>query len=144
MTSVREQNLSAVKTLLDAIPGYTVQRNPPRDPNDDQIPAFVMEDGDEPDPRLLTGVDQNMVNFTVYIYAKGATLETAIDAAYVLLMNKLLADRTLGNLALDLKRTGMTAPDYIREKGTSPYVIIGVDFSIEYWTAEGDPEALGP
>ncbi len=67
--------------------------------------ALAIEEGIEPEPNLngLIGRAERRVNVDVHVIAKGLAPFRGADPALVESYNRIMADRTLGGLALDIQ-----------------------------------------
>ena len=119
---------------------------PDRPPSEPELPALFMTDLGDVDLDIVTGAAQFELRFQVDVYVAdaGAGLAAALDAGYLALTNALLADRTLGNLAVDLRRGEIGDPEFVTDEGSKPFAVMPVEFVAQYWTAEADMGALAP
>lgn len=112
MTSRAESIAQAVVTALttpamSAVPAARVYRDVDDALNAGLFPVVIVDIGDEPDPqRVLIPLMDREVEIGVTVVASGANPYAAADAAVVETFARIVADRTLGGLALDILEGG--------------------------------------
>lgn len=155
MPSVRAQILAAITAKLELVKtdlGWAnVIRNPREVVGDDQLNAIVLMDGGDREPDGLTGgVETRWLELSVgWLVAETAddTAEDLLDAGFVAISDALLdpTDIQLGGLAVAIEQGGVTDP-LIGRGPTGAKMLAGqaMDFSVQYWTREGDSSAVGP
>lgn len=75
----------------------------------ERLPAVAIETGDEPEPaRVAISVVQRRVELRVTVLGVGAAGYAVLDPAHVELHARLMADPTLGGLALDVDEGAIT------------------------------------
>jgi len=142
--TMREQVLAAFKTALDevatAIPGTAVERN--RDIEVTSFPSVVMIDGGHALSHDTSDAQRYVLGIDVEGYVEASTfaaLGPAISALYGAIVQAACVDLQLGGLAVDLEEGDMTDPEISRSEGQGCTAAFSVAFSVEYWTAVGDP-----
>ncbi|BBK30309.1 hypothetical protein EDC65_2245 [Stella humosa] len=147
-TPVVEQVLAAVEARLAAItgfPGLLVERN--RDAEVDRFPTLLLIDGDQ--DRIgdeTMGYRRVMLEFMVEGYVSAnlqSGLGPARNALYAAVVAALMADPTLGGLAVDLHE-GRTSRALGTGDGQTPAAAFATIYELEFWTREADPYSLGP
>lgn len=69
----------------------------------ERLQAVAIEPGDEPEPaRVAIGVVQRRIELRVTVLGQGAAGYAVLDPAHVEIHARLMADPTLGGLALDI------------------------------------------
>ena len=146
--TVRERVLAAFKTTLEGLTvfGLSVERN--RDTQVTEFPALVMRDGEpQPDDTFATYVTRYVMPVEVEGYVRtdedGKTVEQKIDQLYGLVVQALLADPTLGGLAVDVAEQP-TAVQRDTAEGHPDCGAFLTTFLVEFWTRQGDPYTVGP
>ena len=151
--SVREQILAAIATRLGTVSGVVaVVRNRRNDLNIEEFPGLVVLDGGH------QAADDENAGFTRYILTvqvegyvgavnsvqlAEADLGPAISALYASSLAVLMADRTLGGLAVDLHEGALdVAID--REDGHPPAGGFMLEIIVDYFTKTADPFTVGP
>ncbi len=146
-TTVREQCLAAFYTVLSGIAGVTTYRNRRREVPHAAMPAFVQVDGghDEPsDDNSGRTTYQLQVSVEGFVTADtDALLGPALSDHHGKLVSAVLADRTLGGLAIDVREGPMVA-DLDRSEGSAPAMAFNCTFTVDYWTVPGDPYTVAP
>ena len=111
MSTLAEQIAVAIVTAMtvpamSSVPAARVFRDPDDALRSDLMPCIVVEVGDELAPReVLIGRQDRQVEIRVTTLAAGtssAAGQTQADAASLESYNRILADRTLGGLALNI------------------------------------------
>lgn len=144
-TAVREQILAAAATRLATLTGVAVERN--RTAAVGAFPALVLRDGGmTPDDQTL-GLTRYRLRFQVEGWVEAATdalLGPALSDLQARVVAALLADVTLGGLAVDLAEGETADPEIDRGEGRRPLAAFATDFTVEFFTREGDPYQPGP
>lgn len=143
--TVREQVLAAFKARLDGIsvPNLLVERN--RDIPVEHYPSVVMVDGGQSPDVDQPGVKIVRMRVDVEMYVKANTygeLAGAFDALYGSVVRAVMADRTLGDLAVDIDEGELQDPLTGREEGVGPTQATSLAFEVEYWVDPDDPDTL--
>ena len=101
--SIREQIIQALATSLASLPGVTgVYRSRQEAYSRSESPALAIEAGQAiPTIHALCKIDWSM-DLLVSAYARGAVPDTAADAVLTAAHTLLMADRTVGGLAINL------------------------------------------
>ena len=157
MASLRAQILDAVEAKLVAVAAEidwaTVLRNPREVVGDDQYNALLQMDGGDREPGSLTGhVETRWLEFSVGMMVRetggdGPSAEELLDAGYVAVSDALLDpdDMQLGGLAVAIAMGAVSDP--LIGRGQTGAAMIGgqvIDFSVQYWTREGDASSAAP
>lgn len=149
--TIRERCLDALhQRLLDSLApqGITVSRNRRRRPDRKSMPAIILIDGGhEPD---MEGRATHFWPFRLSAYLEGHVaaardedLGAAASDLYGKALAAVLADTTLGNLAIDIEEAGY-AQELVREEGTEAGIVFALNLIITYATDDGDPYASAP
>lgn len=141
MTTIREQVLAALQTVLAGIAGVNADRNLDTDPPAKDMPAAVQFDGGHEVVEGQTNEDSYALEFSVEGYVTGAdtaATTAAVDDLYGKVVKALGVDRTLGGLASDLRHTGMGEPESVKDRD-APYTLFDMGFEVVFVTVEGDP-----
>lgn len=146
MTTVREDIHVAIKAALDGITGIAglaVDRN--KDEEVVSFPAAILLDGEHRRDDVFSGTTNFTLTVTVVMYVRGnaGDLGSQLNALYGAVVKAVLADLTFGGKAVRSAEVGLSEPIQFGEGGKTA-MTAGVEFSIEYWTIEGDPETVGP
>ncbi len=101
-------------------------------------PVLCVELGNEPAPTIhVVGVKQRVVPIRVSVYAKGATPLLAADPIATEAAGRLLADPTLGGLAVDLDEGGTERNQDELGEGSAH---VATDYIVTYRTQETSKE----
>lgn len=98
------------------------------------LPAIVVETGDEPAPsHVAIGVKTRAVEVIVSVVARGASPYTEADAALLEAHDRIMADRSLGGLAIEIaesftRRSRVDAEQQVGE--------IAKSYLVQYVTTE--------
>lgn len=151
-TPVREQALAAVHGRLAAVcapavpGGPTLYRNRRKEVPDAAMPALNQLDGGHDDPAEETLYTEYPLSVSVEGFVK-ATADEALGPAlsdlHARVVKALLADRTLGGVAVDLVEGGMVA-DLNHGTGSAPQARFTALFTVRFWTRPGDPFTAAP
>ncbi|MGE0715647.1 MAG: hypothetical protein AB7P02_09400 [Alphaproteobacteria bacterium] len=142
--AVREQALAAVETAMQTLGGVTVYRN--RSSRIVSLPAVNLVDGGMKADDETLGLTRYDMEFSVQGYvdpANDAAIGPAISDLQARIVEALLADPTLGGVVVDVHE-GESRVDIDRGEGKAPVAMIETDFTVEFFTREGDPYATGP
>lgn len=145
-TSVRETVLAAVATKLAGVSGATVYRNRGKEIAESALPALNLVDGGATVVETGHAFALYTMSATVEGYCKAATaalLGPAINDLHAKTLAAVMADRTLGNIAIDI-REGDLGVEIDRTDGASPNGAFSLLLEIDYATIPGDPYTLAP
>lgn len=146
-TPIREQIAAAVKTALSGIAGVTVYRNRTKEVPENAMPALVLVDGGhDSDQTQSPGHTAYALELTVEGYAKAAdddAIGPALNDLYGKLLAAVMADTTLGGLAIDIREGGMTM-DSDRGDGRASLGGFALTLYVDFWTSTGDPYTAAP
>lgn len=144
MPSVRERILAQLETELAGVAGVTVERDAALPTS---VPAgglLVLRDGGDSDPRrTFNGIDDLTLSADVEVY-QGSDPGADLDTLRAAVTAALLAAPTHGDLAIDTTPAGTTPLNPLQVEGARPFEAVSLAFTVRYWTAEGDPNALAP
>lgn len=138
-TSKAEQIAQQVIALLttpaiDGVATGQVLRDPLDALDSETFPALCVELGDEGVPaRPVTNVKQRAVLLSVSVLAAGAAPLVVADPIATEAANRLLADPTLGGLAVDLTELGTERHRDELGEGTAKVVL---NFQVDYRTTD--------
>jgi hypothetical protein len=147
---IRERILQHCATSLAAINGTgayhlalaRITRGQPVPGDLGDLPAAWLEEGDEPisqdTNRLLTR--ELPLSVTVWVRSEAGDLPTLTNRALADVERAMLADPTRGGLA---KATTMIGNAVTRDEAPGVLGSARVDFSIQYFTAWGNPASKG-
>lgn len=142
--TLRERILAAIAGKLvtgagGLTPSPSVERN--RDGAINKRPALGLFDGDELVDDSIWGVDAYTLDFSVEGHVDGG--EAAANELAGRVRPWLLADPTLGGLAIDLT---LQAHSFMYTEGKGQKTVTGFRLSgqASYWTKPGDPFTAGP
>lgn len=140
MPSRAEQIADAVRIRLTApamtsVPAASVYRELRGALQAERLPAIAIEPGNEPEPqRIAYGVLHRRVEIVVTVLAAGNTGYSAADPGHAEVFSRLLADPTLGGLALDVEFGAIRRE---RDDGERPRAAITTTYRYVYRTTEG-------
>lgn len=138
MSSRREQIIAHIATTLAGTAGVgtRIMRSRLEAFQRNEAPAIVIEPG--PDTPTVPPVSTNRTDWTLQVIiavaSRGNIPDQAADPTIVSLHSKLMADRSLGGLALDIY-PGTVTPDF--SKADSPAAWTVCTYSVRYRTAVG-------
>lgn len=143
MTSKAERITAAVHAALTApsmasVPAARVFRDLHGALQSELLPAVAIETGDESEPsHRANGFKVRVVDVRVSVVAKGSSPYTAADPALVESHARVMADRTLGGLAIGIDE-GQTR----RERGEAEEQLgaITKTYRVQYYTTEASIE----
>jgi len=143
--TIREQVLQAFHDKLSAIEiaGLRVDRN--RDTPVEDYPSIVMVDGGQVADAENPGVKDIEMRVDVECFVRANTpgeLAPAFDEIYGKTVQAVLADRTLGALAVDIDEDELDDPIIAREEGVGPTLAASLSFTVRYWVDPDDPYTL--
>lgn len=144
-TSIREQVLAAVEARLSNIIGVTVERN--RVEPVTVFPSLVLVDGGHTVSDENTGLKLYALRLDVEGYVQAETadeLGPALSDLYAKAITALMADRTLGGVAIDVREGELRDPEIDRTQGHGPHSAFSLAFEVDYATDPADPYQLGP
>lgn len=127
-----------IETLLAGVSGVTMHRDIVRAIDRAEQLALVVEQGDEPAPQAeFVGTRERLVEIKVSVVAKGSAPYSLADAPLVAAHNLIMADRSLGGLALDIDEgpTNRQRDALEREVG-----VITKTYTVAYRTASDSLE----
>jgi hypothetical protein len=137
MASKREQILAALKTTLAGTTGVStrIYRSRSEPTTRAESPALVLEwTSDQPDIRGTVGHIDWTLRIKVIVISRGNIPDNLADATVESLYSKLLADPTVGGLAVDV-RPSTTTFELI--EADQPAGIIMCEFEVDYRTSYG-------
>lgn len=139
MSSRREQILAHIATTLGSTAGITtVYRSRMEAFSRDEAPAMVVEPiGDNGRQYSTCKLDWTL-QVAVVVHTRGAVSDTLADPIIVSAHSLLMADRTLGGLAIDIMPT---ATDWQRDKADLASLWMLNTYEVRYRTAAADLEA---
>lgn len=144
MTSRAESITAAIATMLttptmSSVPSSRVFRDPDQAFNSDAFPLVLVETGDEVAPeRVLIPVLDREIAVHVTVVAAGDPPNAAADAALVESFNRIVADRTLGGIALDILEGETTR----QSVGMADHAIaVRKTYRVQYRTSQDSLEA---
>ena len=144
-TSIREQILAAFLVRLQTIANVAVERN--RVEPVETFPFLLMIDGGQSVTEENAGLKLHALRVEVDGYVGGATaaeLGPALSDLYGQTVLTLMDDRTLGNLAIDLREGELRDPEIDRTQGHRPFAAFSLAFEIDYFTDPSDPYQPAP
>ena len=144
-TSIREQILAAFLARLQTIANVTVERN--RVEPVEEFPSLLMMDGGQSVTEENAGVKLHALRVEVEGYVGAATaaeLGPALSDLYGQTVLALMADRTLSDLAIDLREGELRDPEIDRTQGHRPFAAFSLAFEIDYFTDPSDPYQPAP
>lgn len=137
MPSRAEQIIQAIVAVLTSptmasVPAAQVYRDLDR-ALDAAVPAaLVVESGDEPAPDLATlGIAYRTLGVRVTALVKGANPATLADAPMLEAYGRILADRTLGGLAVDISEGETQRQTNVLETGVAA---VAKHYQVQYRT----------
>lgn len=95
------------------------------------LPAVAVYLGDETVLQALIGADDHALTLTVRVISKGSDAFASADAVMTQVHSRMLADRTLGGKALDVRSTGIRRT---RDALEVPVAITEMDYAADYRT----------
>jgi hypothetical protein len=139
MATKREQILAAVATTLAGTTGVStrIYRSRQEAFARNEAPAIVIEPGNDtaaPEPVSTCKIDWTFT-LVVAVYARGTIPDQSADATIQSLHSKLLADRSLGGLAMDI---WPQAVDPQFDKGDLAAAWIVCTYTVRYRTGVTD------
>jgi hypothetical protein len=143
--SIREQILAAFHVRLQTIANVTVERN--RVEPVEAFPTLLMIDGGQSVTEENAGVKLHALRVEVEGYVgttTAADLGPALSDLHGQTVLALLADRTLGDLAIDLREGELRDPEIDRAQGHRPFAAFSQTFEIDYFTDPNDPYQPAP
>jgi hypothetical protein len=141
--TVRERVLAAFAAKVALVSGVTVERN--RDYNVTAFPALVVLDGGQQAEDDNTGYTRYTMTVDVegYVGAGSLNVGNRLNELYGKMLACVMADRTLGGLAIDISEQELDI-SINREEGQARTGAFLATFSVEYFTAQGNPYVPGP
>jgi hypothetical protein len=146
--SIREQALAWVATQLGTIAGATVTRNATTPIEGTAL--NLLDGGHEIDGEQNPFIDLVTLNFDVECFvpcASDAAIGPAVSDLAAKVRKTLVQGggiAPVGGLAQDIRNTGMSEPELIRERGRASGAGFVLAFAIVLFERRGDPYALGP
>ncbi len=137
MASKREQIIAALKTTLTGTTGVStrIYRSRVEPMTRAESPALVLEwSNDQPDIRGTTGHIDWTLRVRVVVISRGAVPDNLADATIESLHSKLLADPTVGGLAIDVRPSTTT---FEVVEADQPAGVIICEFEVDYRTLYG-------
>ena len=109
MTTKRETILQAIVTLLAGIPGSTgVYRSREDAMTREESPAIVVRPENEEVEENAIGMIDARLTVVIDVYARGPAPDSIADAIVEIAHARLMANSTLGGLAIDITEDGTT------------------------------------
>ena len=142
---IREQVLAAFEARLSTIAGVTVERN--RVEPVTAFPVLVMIDGGQTPSEENSGLKLYALRVDVEGYVQAGTaaeLGPALSDLYAQAVKALMADRTLGGLAIDVREGEMRDPEIDRTQGHGPFAAFSLGFVVDHLTDPNDPYQPAP
>lgn len=127
-----------IETLLAGVSGVTTHRDIVRAIDRAELLALVVEQGDEPAPQVeFIGTSERSIEINVSVVAKGGAPYSRADAPLLAAHNLIMADRSLGGMALDITEgpTNRQRDALEREVG-----VITKTYTVAYRTASDSLE----
>ncbi len=137
MASKREQIIAALKTTLTGTTGVStrIYRSRVEPMTRSESPALVLEwSSDQPDIRGTTGHIDWTLRVRVVVISRGTVPDNLADATIESLHSKLLADPTVGGLAIDVRPSTTT---FEVVEADQPAGVIICEFEVDYRTPYG-------
>ena len=108
MSSKTEQILAAIETALAGTAGVgpRIFRDRWEPMGRNEMPALVIQPSDESDETDVMPYTRCTLGVDIDVLVSGTKLSVLADPIRVSLHSKLLADRSLGGLAIDIQRNG--------------------------------------
>ena len=97
------------------------------------LPVVAVYLGDETTSVVMIGADDHTLTLTVRIISKGSDAFANGDAILVLAHARIVADRTLGGKALDVRSMGIRRSRDVLEV---PVAVAEMDYAVDYRTTE--------
>jgi hypothetical protein len=144
MASIREQILAAMVAGLESISGPVVARDAALP---EKVPVgglVILRDNGEVPQAAFSGADQYELRVAIELFADTTDATTSLDALRTAAITTFLADRTVGGLAVDVREGPTSELDPLHAEGAAPIAARVVEFVVDYWTAEGDPDRIAP
>jgi L-alanine-DL-glutamate epimerase-like enolase superfamily enzyme len=133
---------------IGGIAGVTFVRAPENDFDESELPALGLWLGDdrtEIGPTLDIAIEATEVRISGNATAaSGAAAEIAANDLYGKALSAALADPTLGDLAVNTRKIGLTMIHNDSDEGNRPLVGFELSLEVEYWVRAADPTALAP
>jgi hypothetical protein len=143
--SIREQILTAFLVRLQTIASVTVERN--RVEPVEAFPSLVMIDGGQSTTEENAGTKLHALRIEVEGYVSATTaadLGPALSDLHGQAVLALMAERTLGDLAIDLREGELRDPEIDRTQGHGPHAAFSLAFEVDYFTDPNDPYQPAP
>lgn len=137
MTTKREQILAKVKTILTTTTGINkrIYRNRVEPFTREESPSLVVEfSSDNPAIRMNDFIDWTL-SIRVIVICRHKNPDTKADATVESLHSKLVADSTLGGLAIDIKPLSV---DFQTIEADTPAGIYTCNYEINYRSTYND------
>ncbi len=144
-TSIREQILAAFLVRLQTIGNVTVERN--RVEPVEEFPSLLMMDGGQSVTEENAGVKLHSLRVELEGYVSAATsaeLGPALSDLHGQTVLALMADRTLGDLAIDVREGELRDPEIDRTQGHRPFAAFSLAFEIDYFADPNNPYEPAP
>ena len=140
---IMEQCLAAFYAKIAAIPDVNAKHN--YDKEVVSYPTLSMFDGGQKPNNDTTQnkVFDLKVDVECFVQADSANMGAAKGELYAKLVTAVLADTTLGGVAIDVLEGEMLDPEIDRRKGAKPHAVFSVAFIIRYSTAGDNPYNIG-
>ncbi|MDX2074701.1 MAG: hypothetical protein SFX19_10135 [Alphaproteobacteria bacterium] len=137
MSTIREQILAAIKTALTGTTGVDVRiyRSRPEAISRGESPAILIEPVGNSPVQPVIGFLDNVFTVRISVIARGAVPDQVADPTIASLHAKIMADLTLGGLAMDIQPG---ATNYLIEEGDQPAAVISCDYNVIHRTSLTD------
>lgn len=142
--TIREQCLVAFKSNLATLAGVTVQRNRDTEAERDEMPLLNMLDGSVQLNTVSAGFHHYSMIVQVEGFVKAANadlLGPALSDLYGKTLQKVLSNRTLGGIAIDVRESeaALEPPVFLGNAAGVAVAAFETGFIIEFSTVPGDP-----
>jgi hypothetical protein len=135
MSTKRELIMAALKTKLDTISGLPCFRSRVYPFKNNKIPAVVIEPVKEgADNSTISKLDWDLI-FTATLFVKGETPDSVGDAYMSSIHSKIMEDRSLGDLCMDIVPYGT---EYDFQNGDQVLGVITMSYRLTYRTNVND------
>lgn len=144
-TPIREQVIAAIAARLALLTGVRVERNRDREIEPSMMPMLVLVDGGQSVDEGNSGIRRYVLRLAIEGYVAAPTsagLGPDLSGLYARTVEQLLADHTLGGLAVDLREGDLADPVIDREPGHRP--IAAFELSVEVEHLVSAPPAMPP
>lgn len=135
MSSRREQILARIATVLAGTVGVStrIYRSRQEAFARNEAPAIVIEPGPDRGQAMSTCKIDWTLDVIIAVYARGAIPDQLADPTIVSMHNKIMADRTLNGLAIDVMPT-LVDPQFDKADQTALWMVC--TYQVRYRTAQ--------